>query len=122
MIDWINIYNELLGSGPYRGWRLVITNKKGSRTKFNAKYILNCSTIMDAFIAEPNQIKIEESIQKILKGREFVEETEINNYLKWPKTLNDNTVTKEATIHAIAHLNYALGDAITYLKKKGIAI
>lgn len=122
MIYWQKTFNGLEGYGHYRGWEIVIENKILSRTKFKVKYILNCSTIMMAFISDPNKIKIEESLRKILNGREFVEETEINNYLKWPKTLYDNLVTNEATTHAVAHLNYALGDAITYLKKKGIAI
>ncbi len=104
----------------YRGWRINITGKFLSKTRFKVTYTLDCNSIMKEFWFDPNKEAIESYFKNILLGKEFVVETEINTFLKWPKTINESTVNHEANTYAIAYLNNQLGDAITYLKKKGL--
>ena len=122
MIYWSKTFRGLIGSGHYRGWNVEIENKILSRTKFNVKYTLDENSLISAFKFDfQNRSIIVSQLSKVMKGRVFNEFKEIDTFLRWPKTLNDNTVTSEATTHAIAHLNYAL-DVIPYLKQRGIEL
>ena len=121
MIFWQHTFNGFTGIGSANGWSIEIKNKLLSRTRFKVIYTLDESSVIGALSFDiQNRSSVESYLRNILKGKSFTEETEIDTFLRWPKTLNENLITREATTHAIAHLNYALSDAISYLKKKGI--
>ena len=123
MIFWQRTFSGFVASGTYRGWNLEIVNKILSRTKFRVIYTLDENSLVDVFKTNPqNYSFIQSKCKNIMQGRTFTEYTEIDTFLRWPRTLNDEAVTHEAATHAVAHLNYALKDAVTYLRAKGITV
>jgi hypothetical protein len=123
MIIWQSTFGGFQAGGYLQGWNIEISSKLFSRTKFKVVYTLDAVSLKYMFKSDSqNYSIIEKHCQNIMQGRKFIEYAEIDTCLRWPKTISDNNITNEATIHAVAHLNYALKDAITYLKGKGIKV
>ena len=111
------------GFGSYQGWSIFIKSKLFSNTKFKVTYTLTESSVIGALSYNiQNRSSVESYLRNVLNGKCYTEETEIDTFLKWPKTLNQNAITNEATTYAVAYLNRNYSDAITYLKKKGLLL
>jgi len=123
MIFWQKVAFGYEGFGSYGGWSMIIKSKLLSNTKFKVTYTLNESSVIGALSYNiQNRSSVESYLRNVLKGKCFTEEAEIDTFLKWPKTLNSNAITNEATTYAVAYLNRNYGDAMTYLKKKGLLL
>ena len=123
MIFWQKIAFGYEGFGSYRGWSMSIKSKFLSNTKFKVTYTLDERSVLSALSYDIlNRAAIENYWKRLMKGKVYTEYTEIETFLKWPKSQNENAVTNEATTYAVAYLNRNLGDAVTYLKKKGLLL